>query len=662
MRIIQKNVLLLIISFLFLIATYQQSLQAKAMTVDDIVNIKKVKNVLIAPDGSKVLYMCDDDLWFTYLDTKKKSKHYLLGKGTRPQWTPNSKAITFLREYKRIEQVHQCKLPKKPYPILSFILKNKIKVITKTKKHIEDFKLSPNGLHIAVLLSDSTKANPNPDSQPRHLWLYTLKSKKLSRMTEGGFYISSFDWSPDSKEIVFSSQLGTGIKNYLKSVGKVLDIKTLSVSDLIYNFKEQDMPCWFPKWFPNGKHIYYRTYDDVKDYWIGGLELAVVDLAKKTKTSFPQTSIKNITAVYGVAPNNEEIYYQVEEGVGYNLYKINIKTGKVLPLTCGIKIYEEFSFSKSFDRIAFIIEDSDTPPELYFSQFPKIDPIHPNQITFLNKHLEDVELGKTKIVSWKNDNTDLEGLLVKPLDYDPAKKYPLILIVHGGPASCFSNRFANGRWNYPTQILASKGFLVFMPNTRGSTSYDQKFKQDIVLNWGIKDSKDAMSGVNHLITSGIVDINNMGIAGWSYGGYLATEILTKTNCFKTASIGAGFSNIISLYGTTDIEYWLTTYFKETPYQNPSLYIKHSPIFRTSNIRIPVLIQHGTKDYRVPFSQAKELYNALKTQNTPVELDSYPNEEHVFKDPESIKASLNKNISWFESQLKNTNQFSPHKNP
>jgi dipeptidyl aminopeptidase/acylaminoacyl peptidase len=215
----------------------------------------------------------------------------------------------------------------------------------------------------------------------------------------------------------------------------------------------------------------------------------------------------------------------------------------------------------------------------------------------------------------------VEGVLTRPVGYTAGTRYPLIVNPHGGPSGASSEGFSS-----INQVLAANGFLVLQPNFRGSTGYGQKFLNANQNTWGITDYDDIMKGVDYAIAQGWADPNRMIAYGWSYGGYMTFWMSTQTDRFKLISPGAGLTNLYSMYSTTDIPAYLGWFFG-TPWENPGIYTKLSPIQHVKNVKSKILIMHGANDARVPPTQADEFYKALKDLGKDVTYVRYPRQGH-----------------------------------
>jgi dipeptidyl aminopeptidase/acylaminoacyl peptidase len=243
----------------------------------------------------------------------------------------------------------------------------------------------------------------------------------------------------------------------------------------------------------------------------------------------------------------------------------------------------------------------------------------------------------------------MEGLLTYPIGYQKGKVYPLLLVIHGGPLGFFDETFLGTPNPYPLAAFAQEGFLIFRPNPRGSSGYGKQFRSANYQDWGGGDFMDIMTGVEALIEKGIADPEKLGVMGWSYGGYMTAWAITQENRFKAASMGAGFCNLISINGTTDVHSFLTDYLGNYE-ENRSLYEGRSPINYLLNVDTPCLIQHGTADNRVPVSQAYEFYHGLKRLGKEATLVLYPGMEHRLSDPKMQLDAMQRNLRWFTLHL------------
>jgi dipeptidyl aminopeptidase/acylaminoacyl peptidase len=274
----------------------------------------------------------------------------------------------------------------------------------------------------------------------------------------------------------------------------------------------------------------------------------------------------------------------------------------------------------------------------------------PRYLTNMSEQWKDFKLTTREVIEWKStDGTPIQGILVKPADYDPSRKYPLLVVIHGGPTG-FDTPVVGADRYYPIERFAAKGALILRPNYRGSAGYGEKFRALNVRNLGLGDYQDVISGVDFLIAKGMVDKDRVGAMGWSQGGYISAFITTYSDRFRAVSVGAGISDWMTYYVNTDIHPFTRQYLKATPWEDPAIYQKTSPIFYVNNAKTPTLIQHGDQDKRVPPPNAFELYQALKDRGVPVKLILYKGFGHPINKPKQQRAVMEHNYEWFAKYI------------
>ena len=307
----------------------------------------------------------------------------------------------------------------------------------------------------------------------------------------------------------------------------------------------------------------------------------------------------------------------------------------------------DVSFTNDFKQVAIAATDATHVTEIFVSA---TSPFAPRKLTDLNAQLAGFILGSEEVVSWKSqDGATVEGVLYKPAGYDPGKKYPLLVVIHGGPTG-ISLPVRNGADHYyPIQDFLAKGALVLEPNSRGSAGYGEKFRSLNVRNLGVGDMWDVMSGVDVLIARGLADPARLGAMGWSEGGYISAFLTTHTDRFKAISVGAGISDWMTYYVNTDITPFTRQYLQST-WDDPEIYAKTSPISTIKQARTPTLIQQGGNDKRVPVPDIYELYRGLQDQHVPSTLIFYTGFGHGIDKPKSNLAVLRANLDWFSHYI------------
>jgi dipeptidyl aminopeptidase/acylaminoacyl peptidase len=301
------------------------------------------------------------------------------------------------------------------------------------------------------------------------------------------------------------------------------------------------------------------------------------------------------------------------------------------------------SISMSHEHtIALIRSSFEKAPEVWAGP-----PDAMKQITHLNDGIKPM-WGKTENIEWTNDSFKVQGWLLYPANYDPAKKYPLLVSVHGGPSSAVTPRWPGvGYGGVPFSAL---GYFVFMPNPRGSYGQGEKFTQANIKDFGYGDLRDILAGMDVLEKRFPIDKDREGLTGWSYGGFMTMFGVTQTTRFKAAVAGAGISDWQSYYGENSIDQWMVPFFGKTVYDDPRVYAKSSAIEYIKNVKTPTLVVVGDRDGECPAPQSFEFWHALRAEGVKTQLVIYPNEGHGFRDPGHRRDVLERALNWFETEM------------
>ena len=307
-----------------------------------------------------------------------------------------------------------------------------------------------------------------------------------------------------------------------------------------------------------------------------------------------------------------------------------------------------FSIDRDSRRVAFTAGSPTTLPELFVSD---VDAFAPKALTDMTAQAADLIVGTREVISWKSkDGAAIEGVLIKPADFDPSKKYPLLCIIHGGPTGIDRPILLAETRTYPADIFAGRGALVLKVNYRGSAGYGEKFRSLNVGNLGVGDAWDVLSGIDHLIAKGWVDPARIGSMGWSQGGYISAFLTTTSDRFKAISVGAGISNWATYYYNTDITPFTINYLGDDPADDPAIYAKTSPMAYIKQAKTPTLIQHGELDRRVPIANGYELRQGLEDRRVPVEMIVYKGFGHGITKPRAQRAVMQHNLAFFNHYI------------
>src|SRR5580658_850188 len=547
--------------------------------------------------------------------------------------------------------------------------------LTKSETDVESFHWSRDGKWIAFTANPSErKAGKDrkekyseyevfeKDYEQHQLWLVDfaaaaqsylpVAAKKLT--SEAALNIGSFAWAPDSTKIAFSAS-----KNPLLAFSGEQDIYLLELAqnNAVKKIVALTGPDSSPIFSPDGKHLAFSTALAQPYFYYTNSHIATVDIATvASKTATTPADVTDLTGSFDENPQlvdwgPDGLYFAAEQKTSIHLFRVNPASHEIQRITSpDALMVEGQSFTRDFKTMAFVAPDATHMEELYISP---VSPFAPTKLTDITAQVKDWNLGSVEVISWKSqDGTTIEGILHKPADYDATKKYPLLVKIHGGPTGTSFATLSPSEYAYPVQIFLSKAALVLEPNYRGSAGYGAAFRALNVRNLGVGDMWDVMSGVDSLIKKGIVDPARLGSMGWSQGGYISAFLTTHTDRFKAISVGAGISDWVTYYVNTDITPFTRQYLQSTPWDDPEVYAKTSPITTIKQAKTPTLIQQGSNDKRVPVPDSFELYRGLQDQGVPARLILYQGFGHGVNKPKSQRALLEANQDWFSFYIWN----------
>ena len=298
--------------------------------------------------------------------------------------------------------------------------------------------------------------------------------------------------------------------------------------------------------------------------------------------------------------------------------------------------------------MAFTYQNTHTPADVYVANVGRMDL---RRVTNVHADVPRPRQGRTELLTWESfDGRRIEGLLTYPVDYEEGRRYPLMLNVHGGPGGVYTQAFTGNPSIYMIQYFAQEGYAVLRPNPRGSAGYGKEFRYANVQDWGYGDYEDLMSGVDHVIDMGVAHADSLLLMGWSYGGYMTSFAVTRTDRFKAASMGAGLPNLISMVMTTDIPDYLAGHMGGEFWDDYETYEKHSAMYRIANVTTPTQVIHGENDDRVPLRQGQEFYVALKRRGISTEMIILPRTPHGPREPKLLMGVSEHILKWFETHL------------
>ena len=630
-------------------------------TVDDLLNVQSAGGAQISPDGKWVAYTVNSsdfkqDTYVTHvwLANTETGRTLQLTRGEKsasnPQWSPDSQWLAFtsnrVGDKNQIFALHPDGGEGIP--------------LTKAENAVMGYAWSHDGKTIAFTSSDAD-SKVLKDRQEylggfevvrkeydfAQLWTLNVEEAMKApvagtQRTKGKDYtIGSFAWSPDDSRIVFSATLNPDLIQGATSDIYLLTLSDKSVSKLV----SQAGPDTDPEFSPDGQSIVFSSAMGNPKFFYSNSRLAVVPV----RGGVP----KSVTDSFDEQPNfvgwkPDGIYFSAAQKTTTHLFRVDPATGTITRISRPDNLMlGSVTLTKDGRTLAFTAPSPTSLSEVFVSP---VAAFAPKKLTAMSDQVKGWTVGTREVISWQSkDGTTIEGILIKPADFYPTKKYPLLCVIHGGPTGVDRPTLLDTRY-YPTDIWAAKGALILKVNYRGSGGYGERFRQLNVRNLGVGDAWDVLSGVDSLIARGWVDPKRIGGMGWSQGGYISAFLTTSTDRFAAISVGAGISNWATYYYNTDITPFTIQYLDKDPAIDPEIYAKTSPMTYIKQARTPTLIQHGEFDKRVPIPNAYELRQGLEDRGVPVEMIVYKGFGHGITKPREMRAVMLHNLGWFNHYI------------
>lgn len=584
-----------------------------------------------SPDGKSIAYVTDSQIWVMEADGSDKEQLTKLSTGAGgPVWSADGKWIAFTSDV---------------YPDCNDEACNKRKEDaaekSKVKAHVTDRLLYRHW-------------NEWRDIKRTHVFVISSKGGTARDLTPGDFDAPpyavagdvDYSFSPDSRELT-----------YLRNPDKVEAISTNSDVFVVSttggaarnitarNRGYEDSPIYTA----DGRAIIYRSQATAgfeADRW----RLMSYDRASGTSTELLRGFDMNVEEV-ALSPDGQSIYFVAGERGRGHIYKVPVAGGAPQKILGGV-FAGNLQVTPDGRNLIFASNSLTSPPEVYRAS---IDGSGLAAVTRANQDLiAQSDLKPAEELEWTGAlGAKVHGFLLKPRNFDASKQYPLLVLIHGGPQGAWNDAWSY-RWN--PQVFTDAGYVVFMPNPRGSTTYGQQFTNDISGDWGGKVFIDLKNGVAEVLRRNrFIDRNRIGAAGGSYGGYMVDWILGHNNDprfrFKALVSHAGVYNLTSMYGATE-ELWFPEWeFKGTPWTNKAMYERWSAHNYAQNFNTPTLVTAGELDYRVPYTESLQLFTALQRKGVPSKLLLFPDEGHWILKPQNSQLWYNTVITWFDKYLK-----------
>jgi dipeptidyl aminopeptidase/acylaminoacyl peptidase len=486
-----------------------------------------------------------------------------------------------------------------------------------------------------------------PYTRP-HVFIADLSSGKVKQITKGPYDVSSPSWSPDNKKIAYLADPANG------DYSRMRDIYIKPLEEEAYKVTASDSLIFSVDWSPKGDRLVYtgRKPTDLEYPHYANTDIFIIS----SEGGDPRNITKNLdrtVGAYGASVewvNENYIFFRVPDHGSYHIYKVEVDTSKVSPLTEGNMNITSFSLSEDASKIAYDSSDATWPREIFvLCESSK-------RLTYMTGPIMKKWVISTPEEFWftASDGVEVQGWIVKPNDYKIGEKYPFILEIHGGPHGAYGFNLATAEHEF--QMLARNGYAVAYFNPRDSIGYGEEFGAIAEGSWGERDWYDLMEGVDHVLANyDYVDKNRMGVAGGSFGGFMTNWTIGHTDRFKAAVTMRSVCNWFSQVGYSDVSWGYSGIgnYRE-PWEIPEKYLKHSPITYADKMTTPLLIIHSEFDHRCPLPEGEQLYYTLKRLKREVEYIRFANNSHGLSrigKPSHRTARLRHILRWFDKYLK-----------
>ncbi len=640
-----------------------------------------IGQVAISPDGKRLAWIEDTEIRVAPRDDLSQSERVTAA--AKPEqhcrenqitWSPDAQSLVFFSDCAKPGQ-SDLYLARQGSPA---------RRLTELKGYVEAPSFSPDGKVIAFLFvegatrpSGSLAAMKPPSGvigedgievQRVAIVQADAPQSALIFATPANLHVYEFDWSPDSKSLAYIAADPPGENNWW--VAKLYTQTLNEAPKAILAPAEIPGPLHglqiaVPRWSPDGKQIAFIG-GLMSDQGVTGGDVWIIPSVGGQPVNL--TPQRPSSPAWIEWDGNRGLYVSELDGSNSRLIRLLLQsdpTGSNISVNSQSSIFSipanigdgrmEMSLSSTAVHSDFVFRVSsfDTPPEIYIAETIQPANIHSAdrapyfQLSHFNDGVKPA-WGNAVSLIWKSGKFKVQGWLMLPKDYDPSKKYPLIVEVHGGPAAA-----AVARWNtgpLSAAAFSALGYFVLMPNPRGSFGQGEEFTQANRKDFGYGDLRDILAGVDAVEAAYPVDPSRVGITGWSYGGFMAMFAVTQSQRFKAAVAGAGISNWQSYYGENSIDQWMTPYFGAPVYDDPAIYAKSSAINFIKNVTTPTLVLVGDRDGECPAPQSYEFWHALRARHVPTQLVVYPNEGHGISDPAHRQDLMVRAAEWFARYL------------
>ena len=622
---------------------------------------RNFEQVALSPDGRSVAWVetlvgsdgvPDGHTQIYVADAKDGGQvHRITASGRRAAegsvtWAPDSSRVAFTSDAAK---------PGQPQLYTARPDGGQVRRITNIDGALANPSWSPDGTRFAVLYTEHANHDLGPLAASAHetgeikdawfeqrLALVDLDSGRLQPVSAEDLYVYEYAWAPDASHFAVIAARGNGDNNWWSAALYRQDV-TGAPLKLLY---KPTLQIAKPVYAPDGQHIAFIEGLMSDEGSVGGDVYTVAAGGGNVENLTPNQRTSATSLAW---PKSGALIVMALTAGDAQISRIDVATKQSVSLWRGPETVTtgdgniDLSLAADGRTSAVVRSSYASPPEVWAGVVGEW-----RSVTHRNAAVHPA-WGKTASLHWKSDGYDVQGWLTYPAEFDPTRRYPLVVIVHGGPGAAAQSEWP-GQGNV-AMTLAGAGYFVLQANPRGSFGQGEAFARANVRDFGYGDLRDILAGVDEATRSAPVDPGRVGIGGWSYGGYLTMWAVTQTNRFKAAVAGAGIANWQSYYGQNKIDQWMVPFFGASVYDEPAIYAKSSPIQYIKNARTPTLILVGDSDAECPAPQSYEFWHALKSLGVDTTLVIYEHEGHRFRDPAHQKDRARRTVEWFDARLR-----------
>ena len=655
----------LVLIFSLTMAVTGWASEKRSIVPEDLVNLAGVSSPAVSPDGKTVAYTVtrdsieDDEsvtqIWVSSWDgSSQRQFTYAETSSSTPGYSPDGKWLALISDRDSEEDASQfCIMPSDG---------GEARCLTDLQGGVSDYNWSPDSRHVVLVSQVDPDFDPEADTEDKpdpividrlqfkqdyagylrnersHLFLLDIDSGELVQLTDGIYqeFVPSF--SPDGKQIAFTTKRGEDPDSHENWDLYVMEAKPgAEARQLTTSPRADGGESSRPQWSPDGKTIAFTQGGDPALMWYALFRLAVVPAAGGEVQVISNDLDRNVSSPKW-SKDGKQIYFLLEDDQSVQLASIPARGGKIKRLTPTGQVVAGLAVAPK--GVVLLTSTPAMPHELQVQEGKRT-----RQLTQHNKWLEEVALAGTHAISFNSaDGTEIHALVMTPVaEHDGPR--PTLMRPHGGPVSQRQFEF---EFNF--QVLAAQGYVVVAPNFRGSTGRGEAFQSALFANWGHPDLQDMLAATDYMVDNKFSDPDRLGIFGWSYGGILTNYVIASDTRFKAAISGAGMSNMLGGYGHDQyIREWTAEL--GAPWENLDTWLKLSyPFLHADRIKTPTMFVVGEMDYNVPLHASEQMYQALRQLGVDTQLVIYPGEHHGLGRPEFKLDRLQRYIAWFDKYL------------